>query len=181
MILEVTELYKTLTSEIDTGFPPVFRQGEAMATKVGSQVSMPRIASRQAHRSNSEATSPLEHYKRNLVIPFLDHIIMCIDQKFSPSAVIATSLLGLIPSIMCSKKVDIESAASTYAADLPSPELLNSEMEHWKLKYMNIPQEERPSSPAKAIKECDRDCFPNVFVLLQIPCTIPVTSCECET
>ena len=27
MILEVTELYKTLRSEIDTGFPPVFRQG----------------------------------------------------------------------------------------------------------------------------------------------------------
>ena len=105
---------------------------------------------------------------------------MCIDQLFSPSAVIATSLLGLIPSIMCSKKVDIESAASTYAADLPSPELLNSEMEHWELKYMNIPQEERPSSRAKAIKECDRDCFPNVFVLLQIACTIPATSCGCE-
>ena len=113
MILEVTELYKTLRSKIDTGFPPVFRQGKAMATKVGSQVSMPCIASRHEDCSNPEATSPFEHYKRILVIPFLDHIIMCIDQKCSPSAVIATSLLSLIPSIICSKKVDIESAAST--------------------------------------------------------------------
>ena len=29
-------------------------------------------------------------------------------------------------------------------------------------------------------KDCDRDCFPNVYILLQIACTIPVTSCECE-
>ena len=40
--------------------------------------------------------------------------------------------------------------------------------------------QERPSSPAAAIKACDRDNFPNIFVLLQIACTIPVTSCECE-
>ena len=42
--------------------------------------------------------------------------------------------------------------------------------------------QERPSSPAAAIKACDRDNFPNIFVLLQIACTIAVTSyaCECE-
>ena len=40
--------------------------------------------------------------------------------------------------------------------------------------------EERPSSCAKAIKVCDKESFPNVFILLQIACTLPVTSCECE-
>ena len=38
----------------------------------------------------------------------------------------------------------------------------------------------RPSTPAAAIKECDSDLYPNVRVLLQIACTLPVTSCECE-
>ena len=37
-----------------------------------------------------------------------------------------------------------------------------------------------PSSPSAAIKECDADLYPNLHVLLQIVCTIPVTSCECE-
>ena len=41
-------------------------------------------------------------------------------------------------------------------------------------------EDERPSSAAEAIKECDRDMFPNIYILLQIACTIPVTSCECE-
>ena len=41
-------------------------------------------------------------------------------------------------------------------------------------------QRQREKSPAAAIKECDRDHFPNIIVLLQIACTLPVTSCECE-
>ena len=106
--------------------------------------------------------------------------MMCIEQQFSQSTMIATSLLGLVPSILCSIEVDIQSAAVTCAADMPSPELLHCEMELWKHRYMNLPPEGRPSSPAKAIKDCDHDCFPNVYVLLQIACTIPVTSCECE-
>ena len=93
---------------------------------------------------------------------------------------IATSLLGLVPSVLCSKEIDTERAAVTYAGDLPSPELLQFELEQWKQKYMVISPDKRPLSPAKAIKDCDPDCFPNVYVLLKIACTIPVTSCECE-
>ena len=37
-----------------------------------------------------------------------------------------------------------------------------------------------PNDCATSIKKCDRTFFPNIFVLLQIACTIPVTSCECE-
>ena len=41
-------------------------------------------------------------------------------------------------------------------------------------------KEERPDTAANAIKECDQEMFPNINVLLQICCTIPATSCECE-
>ena len=54
------------------------------------------------------------------------------------------------------------------------------ELQRWKSKYMAMPPEKRPSSPVRAIKDCDSDDFPNIFALLQIACTIPVTSCECE-
>ena len=37
-----------------------------------------------------------------------------------------------------------------------------------------------PSTLASAIKECDKTRFPNLFILLKIGCTLPVTSCECE-
>ena len=43
-----------------------------------------------------------------------------------------------------------------------------------------VPKSQRGSTLATAIKERDEDHFPNIFVLLKIACTLPVTSCECE-
>ena len=37
-----------------------------------------------------------------------------------------------------------------------------------------------PNTAAKALKECDDDLFPNIYVLLKICATIPATSRECE-
>jgi len=95
---------------------------------------------------------------------------------------IASSLLALVPSILCSKNPSLETVGRMYEGDLPSPELLEMELTHWKNRYMSMSPDERPSTPAKPIKDCDCDCesFPNIFILLQIACTLPVTSCECE-
>ena len=43
-----------------------------------------------------------------------------------------------------------------------------------------MPEKLRPTSPAQAIEECDKDIFTNIFTLLQIECTISMTSCECK-
>ena len=42
--------------------------------------------------------------------------------------------------------------------------------------YSSKPKEEWPNTTAKAL----RNLYPNVYVLLKICCTIPVTSCKCE-
>jgi hypothetical protein len=36
------------------------------------------------------------------------------------------------------------------------------------------------NSPSEAIKVRDAQLYPNIRILLQIACTLPVTSCECE-
>ena len=46
--------------------------------------------------------------------------------------------------------------------------------------YQGKKPQECPDSCAKAIKVCEKGTFPNLHVLLQLACTIPVTSCECE-
>ena len=50
----------------------------------------------------------------------------------------------------------------------------------WKSKYCDVRYEKLPSSPSAAIKDCDAEIYPNIRILLQLACTIPVTSCECE-
>ena len=47
-------------------------------------------------------------------------------------------------------------------------------------RFKNIDADSRPSTAAEALKCCDAACYPNVYSLLKILCTIPVTSCECE-
>lgn len=173
-------MFQKERKEVDSSFAVIYTQSVWMANKVGTVVEMPRIASKQQHRSNAPASSPREYYQRNVAIPVLDHIIACIDQQFSPSAIIATSLLGLVPNVLCSKDVELDAAINKYEADLPSPELFQMELKCWKSRYLSMPSDLRPKSPAEAIKDCDSTSFPNISVLLQIACTIPVTSCECE-
>ena len=37
-----------------------------------------------------------------------------------------------------------------------------------------------PDKLTKAIKKCDKERFPKLFVLLKIACSFPITSAECE-
>ncbi|XP_063749493.1 52 kDa repressor of the inhibitor of the protein kinase-like [Eleginops maclovinus] len=98
------------------------------------------------------------------------------------SAFVASRLMGLIPSVQCNSDVtvDISEAVALYQDDLPSPEVIDQELKRWKLKWQVKALHQRPSSCASAIKECDEMMYPNIFKLLKIACTLPVTSCECE-
>ncbi|XP_078348023.1 52 kDa repressor of the inhibitor of the protein kinase-like [Oculina patagonica] len=180
MITEVASFYRKQREDCDKTFSAVYTQSVAMAEKVGTAAEMPRITSRQQHRSNTEAQNPKIYFQRNVAIPLLDHIIMCINEQFSPSATVAASLLGLVPSVLCSKNVNLEAAVNKYNDDLPSPEMFEMELMRWRGRYLAMEPELRPASPAVAIKDCDDDLFPNISILLKIACTIPVTSCECE-
>ena len=67
-----------------------------------------------------------------------------------------------------------------YSEDLPNHDIIDTELQLWKRKLLDVPVENCPSSLTKAIKVCDKQKFPNVFVLIKIGCTLPVTSAECE-
>ena len=51
------------------------------------------------------------------------------------------------------------------------------ELKRWKNRYLLKSADQRPSSAAEANQG---DMFPNIYILLQISYTIPVTSCEYE-
>ena len=134
------------------------------------------------HTSEKQASETTEEwYRMNVAVPFLDHIISELDSKFSAVAQISSRLLGLVPSIMCSQsEVDISETVQLYRDDLPSPELFDQEFSRWKDIYMHKAAHHRPTTCAMALKECDNTLFPNLSVLLQIVCTLTVTSSECE-
>lgn len=152
---------------------------EHMAAAVNVQASKPRSCERQRNRPNVATTTIEEWYRINVAIPFVDYIITDLESRFSSLAKRAASLLCLVPSILCDgTEVDFTSVLEMYSSDLPSPELFDQELGHWKHMFMN--GEERPDNCLDALKKCDPCLFPNIYILIQIACTIPVTSCECE-
>ena len=64
--------------------------------------------------------------------------------------------------------------------DLPSPELIPQELLRWKMKWKSIPRDKVPMSCAETLRNIDPELYPNIFVLLKLAATLPVTSCECE-
>lgn len=78
------------------------------------------------------AASPCGHYKRNVGIPLPDHIITHSQELFSISAIVASPLLGLVPSVLCTREVSLQQAIDQYYGDLPSPELNEKELKRWK-------------------------------------------------
>ncbi|XP_063752499.1 52 kDa repressor of the inhibitor of the protein kinase-like isoform X1 [Eleginops maclovinus] len=182
MVDEVKSVYKELRETIDDDFNQIYEQAVRMAAQVNVEPTQPRAAGRQKHRENVPAEGVKEYYLRNMTIPFLDHVISEFESRFSPLSVTASRLMGLIPSVQCNSDVtvDISEAVALYQDDLPSPEVIDQELKRWKLKWQVKALHQRPSSCASAIKECDEMMYPNIFKLLKIACTLPVTSCECE-
>ena len=180
MIEDIRKVYKNERDNVDGGFQIIYDQAVRMADKVGCIVSAPRTVGRQQHQSNVSSTTPIEHYKRNVAIPFLDHVLTHLNEQFSSLSVNASYLLTIVPSVMFSKPSKLSEITAQYQQDLPSPELLEMEMCRWKCKFSTVSADKLPNSPSEAIKVCDAQLYPNIRILLQIACTLPVTSCECE-
>ena len=76
------------------------------------------------------------------------------------------------------KSQELQGVVDMYRDDLPSPQLCPAEFRRRRIKYAG--EDELPGSCATALKQCDEDEFSNIFTLLKILSTLPVTSCECE-
>ncbi len=154
---------------------------KAMADELGITATTPRIVGRQVHRSNVPGDSPEVYYRRNLVIPFLDHIVTELNERFGPTQQTKVKLLGLIPSIAATyPSASIAEVGELYKADLSSPQMLSIEFRRWKSKFLTIHEKDRPQTLESALHFCDKEDFPNIFTLLVIACTLPVTTCENE-
>ena len=120
-----------------------------------------------------------------IAVPLIDNFISEMIFSFNKFNTTASKLLLLVPSIICNP--DYEDSLSTtddlkkqYSNDLQNCDILDQEISLWKRRWQSVKVEDRQDSLTKAIKECDDLRFPNVFILLKIGCTLPVTSAECE-
>ena len=92
-----------------------------------------------------------------------------------------SKLLGLVPWVIQESQItaqQLTDLVDLYKDDLPSPQLFFAEFERWKMK---VPARIiTANSCATSLKACDPYDFSNLYILLNIAATLPVTSCECD-
>lgn len=66
----------------DEKFKDLFNTASQLAAEIEVSISIPRIIKRQVHRNNYNARSPEEYYKLSVFIPFVDHFICHLKERF---------------------------------------------------------------------------------------------------
>lgn len=178
---------QNLRSNVESFNARVYAEAKQMAQVVGVEESIPRIASRQQHRSNIVADNYQEYYCRNLTIPLLDHLIAELDTRFAKEeSENVVQFMHLLPSVIIKSasvlsKDMIKNILELYSGDLPSFVCINAELDLWQHKWKaDTELASKLDTPEKCLRHTDADFFPNIHTLLQIMGTLPVTSCECE-
>ena len=139
-----------------------------------------QIFVRKPNCSNSET-----FVNRGLTV-FLDNFIVTLEARFTPRKSIIGEFQCLISADLTSAPTpqqikSIQVLEKFYENDLTKswgelvPELI---LCYRKLFRLNAA--ERPTDALSSIKECSSDAFPNIFTLMTILLTLPVTTCTSE-
>jgi hypothetical protein len=164
---------------IDDG---AFSVASQMAAASGIQLTTPRLAGRQTTRNNVQASNPADYYQRAVWYPYLDAIITSLTDKFSAHHLTVLKLVALVPSVVDQYDwKDVASAVRFYKSDcnLASEAEIRSEFEQWKDFCLRMSVQNRPQSPLHALDIVPQR-YENIRSLLQIFCTLPVTTCTAE-
>lgn len=182
MIEQCSTDLKTLRANVDDYAQRIFLHSCRLAEHSGIAVTMPRITQIQRHRSNAESDSVEEYFKRSVVIPFLDHLISDLSSRFDKHAKQVASLQGLLPTKItsASSMQDIEQAVAFYSSDLPNAAIVDEEFHVWKTRWLSVLPQDRPQTITACMKNCSSQTFSNIFTLLKLFATLPLSSCSCE-
>ena len=116
-------------------------------------------------------------------IHFLDHILLQMKDRFSQEFAVVTELFSLVsglrPNLPCQDS-DIRDAVKFYAHVVDETRL-SCELKSWNAKWnMCTNDQTKPLSAIHALQFCNQNFYPNLFKLLTILATIPVTAASAK-
>ena len=123
------------------------------------------------HHPNAPAGDAEEHYLRNLYFSFLDHLLCEINARLC-----SVEVKALVPALSSISEEDIGSIQRFYGPDLPDYGHLHQEVRRWKKKWEGFGES---LSIERGLEEA-RGFYPNIYVILHLLLTIPVSTASPE-
>ncbi|XP_064639798.1 52 kDa repressor of the inhibitor of the protein kinase-like [Lineus longissimus] len=165
-------------------FARLFASCSKMAKIGGLPLALPRIVGRQTLRANVEAENPEEYYRRCIFLPFIDHLIFQLNDRFCGRSNAAIKALLLIPTNLA--KLDAEkedTIGSCYEDDLPCRSNLKQELRLWR-RYWSSDDAQLPTTPSETLTtlkaKCVEKLFPHIVTIFRIILTFSATSASVE-
>jgi len=141
----------------DDSFDGIWSQAQELADLSDTELVQPRLSVRQRNRVNVPACSPQEYFKRSIFIPFLDHVLSDLKERFAAhnSAVYCLSIL--IPAFFHQYSFDDLLPALEMYHKFVSDDRnkLRSEFDLWKQRWISTTGAELPKSAMDAFAACN--------------------------
>lgn len=185
-IKDLLEILEKKRANADEYFKSVIlRHANEILQKLEVELKFPRLCSRQTKRdtfSDFREISPTDYWNRVLFIPTLDHLIVDLKSRFNESDISIYGLNILVPNTL--KQIsDSESLIKhlqiilgNFSELLGSPSMMQlmGEVELYKKSSLNT------DNAVEALKNCDRNYYPNVYNLLKLMCSLTVSVATAE-
>lgn len=162
----------------DTTFGRMWDKACALATKVDVTPSVPRTVTMQTKRSNTPAATPEEYWRRNLYLPFIDHLTTEVRER------VCLALPRLKGQYLLPDKLSVLSDSDTlwheikeeYGALMPNVDAADVELELW----TQFNSTEPSSSDMCEVLQNTAAFYPNIHCVLKVLLTMPVSTASAE-
>lgn len=138
------------------------------------------------YRANAPAANPEIYYRINLTRVFLDHATQHLNTRFQDEVLVCYKGLSIIPSALLTNnlqwKQNIQDFPNHYIQDMPNIAGIRAELTLWERKWNDAQArgDEIPDKISSAFKFVDKQSHPNIYFILQLLATLPITSASCE-
>ena len=205
----VLEVLKIERRNVDIKHNELYSAAVVVAKKTNISVEKPRTCNTQLYRSNHPSESVSDYYKKVLTIPFLDNLIVAMEERFTPKSLGLYSGFNILPAVMLKTedwKVLFKPFLDEYFSTMGHFGSIDAELDlwqnHWEREFERSPLvtirvrddppedktmkelEWKGSSVSEVLEMCNKydlkTEFPLIYHCLKLLGTIPVTTCECE-
>lgn len=151
---------------------------ESLSKKVfDAPITKPRIVRRQVHRQNPEVSNPEEYYRITAFRPGISILLEELKTRFALNSQTLTSFQIFMPGFAGIDKMSSFKNLSMYYNEWCAETIIETEYRNWCEIVKNLNYN---LDVIEVMNNCNSNLFPNVYRLLKILATIPVTTCSAE-
>lgn len=182
---KLKEKLQDIRNNAENEFRNLFQKVESKCRELDTTLNMPRIVGHQTNRCNIQCTTVEEYYRISVFIPFLDNFITQISNRFLKHKDVLSGFMCLFNLDKSNDYTEnLKNLFAFYEKDLAENEafineqLLLSEYTLWQTESSQ--KGNNRTTAIEALSRCNKNIYPNIYTLLKLFATLPVSTCTTE-